>query len=118
VQKKGIGAVPGVGYRSPKAIRGSLAGLKPILIQNESQLTRLGKNETAVMAHIGTRKKIQIARKALQLGIKFANLNIEKFLADAERKITEKKKKAEVKEKPEAKTETEIIKPKESKAVK
>lgn len=79
-KKRSVGKMPGVGYRSPKSVRGTFQGLTPILIINENQLNNLKQGGMAVMASIGLKKKIQIATKAKQLGVKFANLDIDKFL--------------------------------------
>jgi len=79
-KKRSVGKMPGVGYRSPKSIRGTFQGLTPIWIINESQLNNLKQEGIAVMASIGLKKRIQIATKAKQLGVKFVNLDIDKFL--------------------------------------
>ena len=79
-KKRSVGKMPGVGYRSPKSVRGTFQGLIPVLITNENQLNNINPSSISVMASVGLKKKIQIATKAKQLGVKFANLDIDKFL--------------------------------------
>ena len=100
-KKHGVGKQPGVGYRSPREVRGTLHGLMPVLIFNEKQLMNLRNSEIAVVAGVGFKKKLQIASKAKQMGIKLSNLDAEKFLKEAEsrKKSSESKPSEEIKEK-------------------
>ena len=43
-------------------------------------MEKIKNNEIGIIAKIGKKKKIQIANKAKELGIKLYNLNPEKFL--------------------------------------
>jgi len=110
--KKGHRKKPSQGYRSPKAVRGfDRAGLKPVIIMNVGDLTNLDKQKdgAVVGSSVGKKKRIEIAKKGMELGITFLNFNPKKFLEkiEQEKKVKEEekakekeKKKVEVKEKP------------------
>jgi len=91
VKKRNVGSMPGVGYRAQKLVRGKIAGLKPVLIKNEKDLEKLHEDEIAVLASLGLKKKIQIAKKASAMHISFLNFDVNKFLAEVQRKIEERK---------------------------
>ena len=99
LKKKSRGAWPSIGYSQSKAIRGKIQGLNPVYVKNLSDLLKVKKDEEmAVIASIGMKKKIEIAKKAKELGIK-SSINLEKFLEKAESFLTEKKKVKSVVEK-------------------
>ncbi|MFH0832050.1 MAG: eL32 family ribosomal protein [archaeon] len=77
-KKRSVGKMPGVGYRSPRTVRGSLHGLKPVMIYNVSQLQNLKSGEIAVVANVGAKKRITILEKAGQSGIKISNAKEQK----------------------------------------
>ncbi len=58
----------------------------PILVNNVSQISRIGKNQIAIIGNVGKKKKIEMAKKAKEMKIEVYNLNPEKFL-----KLNEKK---------------------------
>jgi len=117
--KKGHRKKPSPGYRSPKAVRGlDRSGLKPVIVKNVSDLVSLDKQKegAVVSSNVGKKKRIEIAKKGMELGITFLNFNPKKFLekieqekrAKEEEKAKEKekeKKKVEAKEKKEEETE-------------
>lgn len=90
-KKRDVGSLPGVGYRAPREIRCRISGLMPVLIRNEKDIARLKEGEIAVLASLGLKKKIQIAKKASELNLKILNLDAGKFLAEFQRKIDERK---------------------------
>ncbi len=89
---RNVGSYPGVGYRSPKPVRGTIAGFKPVLIKNEKDLAKIKAGEIAVLASVGLKNKIQIAKKASNLSFKFLNFDANKFLAEVQKKSDERKK--------------------------
>ena len=90
--RKGHGAVPSVGYRSPKATRGKINGMNPIRINRPLDLDNFQKGDIAIVsAKLGGKKKIDLANKALKLKINFLNFNPEQFLKDVKKRAEEKK---------------------------
>ncbi|MBS3073509.1 hypothetical protein J4465_01795 [Candidatus Pacearchaeota archaeon] len=83
---------PSVGYRSPKQVRSTLNGFNVIYISNVKQLTKITKDQIPVILHIGAKNKLEIAKKAQELGIKIYNLNSEKAIKNIEEKFSERKK--------------------------
>jgi len=113
-----------IGYRTIKKLRGATReGLFLVNVSTLSQLEKLDKNtQIAVLsATIGQKKRISILKKALELGIKIANVkDIKKELQKIESEL--KKKKEQKKEKTEPKKtekkEKKEEKKKETKKVK
>jgi len=65
-----------IGYRVPRIVRGlHPSGFKEILVHNVNDLEKIDpKTEAARIAHtVGRRKRIQIERRALELGIRVLN---------------------------------------------
>jgi large subunit ribosomal protein L32e len=80
IRQKKRGYPPRVttGYRSPKAIRGfHPSGLKPVHVRTISDLTELDKLKSRVIlyisAEVGLNKKLQILKKASEMGFRVAN---------------------------------------------
>jgi len=113
--KKGHRKKPSPGYRSPKEVRGlDRSGLKPIIVKNVSDLMRLDSaTEGAIVGkNVGKRKRAEIAKKGIELGITFLNFNPKKFLEalEKEQKAKQEKKKAEAEKKKEKKEDKEELK--------
>ncbi|HDN01697.1 MAG: 50S ribosomal protein L32e [Thermoproteota archaeon] len=69
--------MPEIGYGKPKSVRGlHPSGLKPVLVYNPKMLENLDKDKVIVIVGrtVGKRKRLEIAKKATELGIKIANL--------------------------------------------
>jgi len=116
--KKGHRKKPSQGYRSPKAVRGlDKSGLKPVVVKNVSDLVSLDKQKdgAVISGNVGKRKKIEIAKKGIELGITFLNFDPKKFLEKIEQ---EKKVKEEEKAKKKEKKEAEVKEKKEKEAEK
>ena len=93
--------MPSIGYGSPNEIRGMIEGMKPVMVNNMNELMNVGKDQIAIISgKVGMRKKVEMAKKALTMNIKFSNFNPQKVL-DMAKKFEEKPKAA----KTEAKTE-------------
>ncbi len=110
--KKGHRKKPSQGYRSPKAVRGlDRSGLKPIIVKNVNDLVRLDKKKdgAVISGNVGKKKRIEIAKKGIELGIAFLNFNPKKFLEKIEQeKKVKKEEKAKEKEKKEIKKKVEV----------
>lgn len=148
-KRKNRGKQPSIGFRSPRLVRGTLAGMKPFVVRNVHDLENAGQavksgSAIAFLASVGMKKRIEIARRASEMNIDFANFNPKGFLKEAEKELAarkderkareermkqriEKPKKGTEKKKPETKEaassglaeekpeEKEIIKPKSEK---
>lgn len=84
-KRRGYPAVVKIGYR--RSNRKSL-----ITIHNIKELEKAKEKGIIVVGKIGKKKKLEIAKKAREKGIKIQNLNIDKFLEENKPKITENKK--------------------------
>lgn len=83
-----------IGYKKSSKVK-----IKEIkIVSNTKELSRIKKGEGIILAKIGKKKKIEIARKSKELGIRILNLNIEKFLEKIEKEKIEKTAKFEKKE--------------------
>jgi ribosomal protein L32E len=85
-----------IGFRSNRKTRGFIKGFKPILVHNMNELKKVTKEQIAIIAHIGNKKRIEFAKYAQEKNIKLDNLNARKFLAKME-KITKEKKELKAK---------------------
>lgn len=72
---------------------------KAITISNSRELEKIDKNAKIIVGNVGKRKKIEIAKKAKEKGIKLSNLNANSFLKKnklkEKRKVEKKKPKEE-----------------------
>jgi ribosomal protein L32E len=75
IQKKDDGAVPKIGYRTPKMFRGiHPSGLKEINIRNEKELEKIKEgNAVRIYSKTGKKKRKLITKKAMEKGIKVLN---------------------------------------------
>jgi len=94
---RGYPAVVKIGYRSNNKESGKFDGKEPILIRNVKDLEKMKGNEIGIIAKIGKRKKIELAQKAKEKGIKLYNLNVKKYLNKNKLKTGEKVKSEESK---------------------
>ena len=81
---KSKGLWPSIGYRRESSSRGLVRNLKPARVSNVPELEKLNKSNIAVVSSVGMKKKIEIIKKAMQMGIK-TNINEKKFLERAEK---------------------------------
>lgn len=63
-----------IGYKSPRIQSGKINDLIPHLIHNVAELSSLAKNNLAIIARVGARKKLEIIKKAEEMKIKILNL--------------------------------------------
>lgn len=88
---KGYGNWPVIGYSQAASVRGTLKGLKPVLVHNLLELESVSKEEIAVLAAVGLKRKIELAKRASEKGIK-TNINLKKFLESSAELVEERKK--------------------------
>lgn len=93
------GSRPQPGYGAPKAVRGlHSSGLRDIIVNNISELSKLDAKEDAarIAAGVGLKKRVEIIKEAEKLGIRVLNPGLKALAALAPKK--EEKKKTEKKE--------------------
>ncbi len=91
-----------VGYKKSRE-----AGKKEMkIIFNIAGLSKIKKGEEIMLSKIGKKKRTEMAKKAMEQGIKILNLNIKKFLKKIEKEKQEKEKTREKKKTEEKKKET------------
>ncbi len=77
LEKKGYPAKVKVGYRGPKAVREMHpSGFREVLVYNTSQLEGLDPSKYAIRisSTVGRRKRGEIIKKAMELGLRILNL--------------------------------------------
>jgi large subunit ribosomal protein L32e len=90
---KGYSQMPSPGYKTPRSIRGLVENKHPVMINNLSDLMKIKSNEIGIVSKtLGQKKKIELAKKALELKIHLENLDASKYL-DEIKKAQEAKKK-------------------------
>ncbi|MBI4143410.1 50S ribosomal protein L32e [Candidatus Woesearchaeota archaeon] len=117
---KGRRKMPSPGYKSPSKVSGLHAtGLKAVHVHSANDVSKIKKeNEGIIISkQVGTKKKLEILRKAKELGIKVLNFNIDERIRKIEDFIGSKKKaqkesKKEAKEKPQLKKDLPEPEPK------
>jgi large subunit ribosomal protein L32e len=67
-----------VGFKTPRKELGRVMGLIPKLVHNIRELESLTKDNVAILARVGARKKLEIIKKADELKIKISNLGSKK----------------------------------------
>lgn len=104
-----------IGFRGDKKTRGLVKGLKPVLIKSIDDLKKLKKDEIAIVEKLGKKKKIEIAKYAVDNNVRLFNLNAKKFLEKIEKEKTEKNvAKVESKKEEKVKEEGKNIEPKQN----
>lgn len=90
-KRKGYPIKVMIGFKKERKKRGLIKNEKPVLISNLKELEKIKKGEIAIIAKVGRKKKIEIARKAKEKGIPIYNINVNKILKKIEKKTGEKK---------------------------
>jgi|SRR3989344_2753595 len=72
--REGYCASPTVGFMSPRKSR----TVKPLLVHNLKEIQTLKKGDCMIMAKIGAKKRIELVRKAIEMGVIILNLREEK----------------------------------------
>ncbi|MBI2541106.1 50S ribosomal protein L32e [Candidatus Woesearchaeota archaeon] len=121
-QLKGRRKMPSPGHKSPSKVRGLHAsGLKITRVHSVNGLGTINKGAEGIVIakQVGAKKKLDILKKAKELGISVLNLNIDERIRKIEDFINSKKSgkgpKKDDKQKPEAKKEEIRQKEKEQK---
>jgi large subunit ribosomal protein L32e len=88
-----------IGFKNNNKTRHLIDGLKPVMVSNVSDLSKIGKEEIGIVAKVGMKRKIEIAEQAVKDNVKLHNLNAKKFLIEVESKKKDKEEKKAKKEK-------------------
>lgn len=79
-QRKGYPSMVKVGYRGPKAVRGlHPSGFQEVVVYNTKDLEKIDPSVQAVRiaSRVGRRKRLEIIKKAEELGIRVLNAGVE-----------------------------------------
>jgi large subunit ribosomal protein L32e len=74
LSRKSYPASPTVGHKSPKKESGKINGQIPILVYNTSDLEKVTKDNVAILASIGAKKKLDVIKAAQEKKIKILNI--------------------------------------------
>ncbi len=100
---KGKSKQPSIGYRADRIERGKIHGRTPFIINNVRELNSIADKAKdyaiIVSGNTGAFKKIDIAKRAIELKINIINLSPEKFLKEIEERKVMKKEEKKTKEK-------------------
>jgi ribosomal protein L32E len=80
-----------IGFRSEKRTRDKINRLGKVKIESIEDLKKIKEGDIGVLAKMGNKKKIEIAKKAQELKISLVNLNPNKFLSKIEEERRKKK---------------------------
>ncbi len=83
-KRKGYPVVVKIGYKQKQE-------KSPITISNIRDLEKLNKDDVGKVGNLGLKKKIEIAKKAIELKVKLINMNPKTFLKDKDKKGENKK---------------------------
>jgi len=73
-KEKGYGKEPGIGYSSPRKIRGFIDGLKPIRIANMRELNKVKEGNIIILSRtLGKRKRDEIMKIIKEKNMKVLN---------------------------------------------
>lgn len=115
----GKGKMVQAGYRSPAELRGiNLQGFRPLHVETMEQLKKINpKEDIAVMSsNLGLRKKVALAKFAIEKGIKFTNIkDAKKFIETVETQMKARKEARKVAVEKKTKSEKKEEKKKEEK---
>lgn len=73
----GYPAAPTVGFKSPNASAGMIAGLTPRLVHNVKELEALTQANIAIIARVGAKKKLELLKKAQEKDIRIVNAGLQ-----------------------------------------
>jgi large subunit ribosomal protein L32e len=107
---KGYSKMPSPGYKTPRATRGFIENKKPVMVHNISDLMKIKQNEIGIISKtIGRKKKIDIAKKAIELKSHLENLDAHKYLEEVKKELEIKKASKNVAQsKPKAEKKAEV----------
>jgi len=69
---------PSVGHKSSKKEYGKIEGKMPVIVRNLKDMKNLDSNNVLILGKIGSKKKIDIIKKAIEMKLKIVNMVEEK----------------------------------------
>lgn len=66
---------PSVGYKSKKTEAGRVSGKVPFRACNVGDLSKTGKDSLIIIGSVGAKKKLEIIKKASEMGLSIVNVN-------------------------------------------
>jgi ribosomal protein L32E len=102
-KQRGYSRTVEIGYRQDKETRGKINDMNVILISNLKELEAVKTNSLLTLGKVGKKKKIEIAKRAIEKKLEFVNFNAKKLIKQTEKE--NKKEKPEEKGKKKAKEE-------------
>lgn len=79
-KRKGYPIKVMIGFRTDKKARGLVEEKKPILVSNMKELQNVKEGQTAIIANVGKKKRIEMAKKANEKGIHVSNIRVNRLL--------------------------------------
>jgi len=99
LSKKGHEAVPSTGWGSPREVKHlHKSGLRQVLVKALNDFDKINKDEEGVIlgSTVGKRKKIELIKKAEEIGVRILNIrNTKDFIEKVQKEKDEKKRKRE-----------------------
>lgn len=77
LKRKSYPATVSIGYKSSRKKAGRIKGMKPVLVHNLKELEKVGKENIAILARVGARKKLELIKRAQENKIKILNVRSE-----------------------------------------
>jgi len=104
-KRKGYPARVSIGYKTNSSTRNKLNGKMPVIVKNLGDLEMIKVNQIAIIANIGKKKKLEIAKKAKEMKVEIYNMNAKTFLKKNKKKAKGKKVEGPKEDKKETKKE-------------
>jgi large subunit ribosomal protein L32e len=89
-QRRGVPALVSIGYKSEKSVRGKIQGKEPMMVYTLKDLEKVSNENIVIFAKVGTKLKVELAKKAQEKKLNVLNLNLKKFL-EKQKKMENKK---------------------------
>lgn len=106
-KRRGYPAVVSIGYKKPENSRQKINSKEVLRVNNINDLKKATKDNIIVIGKIGKRKKIEVMKKAQELGLNIHKTNLNKFIKKNTKQKKEKVPEKTKKEKKERKAEEE-----------
>lgn len=74
LNRAGYPCAPKVGFKTPRKEIGKIKGKTLKLVHNLRELEALSKNDAAILARVGAKKKLELMKKADELKITIVNV--------------------------------------------
>lgn len=77
-KRAGYPRKPEVGYRTQRTVAGLIDGLRPVVVHNLAELSKLTKLNAAILAKVGAKKKLEMIKKAQEMNVRILNVRNKK----------------------------------------